>query len=152
MNATHELGYELLAIGRLDEAAAEFRKAIDLNPNWIWGNIKLGMTYAMSGAHEKAMACVRRADELLCPQFGSPLVQGWLATIELKAGRPERADATLARLQEKSRASYVDPTAIAQIYYSLGNHDAMFEELERGLELRSPVMAFTQQLGRFLWR
>ena len=32
VNSTHEVGYELLAMGRLDEAAAEFRKAIDLNP------------------------------------------------------------------------------------------------------------------------
>src|SRR5205085_6365102 len=44
VNSTHEVGYELLAMGRLHEAAAEFRKAIDLNPTWIWGNIKLGMT------------------------------------------------------------------------------------------------------------
>jgi hypothetical protein len=43
----------------------EFRKAIDLNPSWIWGNIKLGMAYSRMGAHDEAMACVRRADELI---------------------------------------------------------------------------------------
>jgi tetratricopeptide (TPR) repeat protein len=152
VNATHELGYELLAIGRLDEAAAEFHKAIDLNPNWIWGNIKLGMAHALAGAHELSMGCVRRADELLGSQDGSPLVQAWLAGIEMRAGRHERADATLARLQAKSRTSYVDPFAIADIHYSMRHHDAMFQELDRGWELRSPTMAYVLQARRFLWR
>jgi tetratricopeptide (TPR) repeat protein len=152
VNATHELGYELLSLGRLDEAATEFRKAIDLNPTWIWGNIKLGMTYAMAGSNEMSMACARRADELLRGQAGSPLAQSWLATIEWKAGLPERARATLLRLRKESRSAYVDPFAIAGLHYYMGNHDAMFEQFERGLELRSPAMVFISQVGRFLFR
>jgi hypothetical protein len=46
----------------------------------------------------------------------------------------------------------VDPFAIAGIHYHMGNHDAMFEQLERGLELRSPAMVFVLQVGRFLFR
>ena len=152
VNATHEVGYELLTLGRLDEAAAEFRKAIDLNPTWIWGNIKLGMTYAMAGSHEMAMACARRADELLQGRAGTPLAQSWLATIEWKAGFPERAYATLRRLEDESKSAYVDPFAIAGLHYYMGNHDAMFQQLERGLELRSPAMVFVSQVGRFLFR
>jgi TolB-like protein/tetratricopeptide (TPR) repeat protein len=152
VNATHEVGYELLTLGRLDEAAAEFRKAIDLNPTWIWGNIKLGMTHAMAGSHEMSMACVRRADELLDGQAGTPLAQAWLAGTELKAGFPERANVTVMRLEDESRNAYVDPFAIAHIHYFMGNHDAMFEQLERGLELRSPVMVVVLQAGRFLLR
>jgi TolB-like protein/Tfp pilus assembly protein PilF len=152
VNATHEVGYELLTLGRLDEAAAEFRKAIDLNPTWIWGDIKLGMTYAMAGSHEMSMACARRADELLNGRSGSPLAQSWLATIEFKAGLPERAYATLRRLEDESKSAYVDPFAIAGLHYYMGNHDAMFEQLERGLELRSPAMVFVLQVGRFLFR
>jgi hypothetical protein len=53
VNSTHEVGYQLLTLGRLDEAAVEFRKAIDLNPAWIWGNIKLGMTYSQMGEHDQ---------------------------------------------------------------------------------------------------
>src|SRR4029079_3955770 len=140
VNATHEVGYQLLTLGRLDEPAAECRKASDLNPTWIWGNIKLGMTHAMAGSHEMSMACARRADELLNGRAGTPLAQAWLAGIELKAGFPERANATLIRLAEASRNSYVDPFAITAIHYYMGNHDAMFEQLERGLEVRSPTM------------
>jgi TolB-like protein/tetratricopeptide (TPR) repeat protein len=152
VNATHEVGYELLTLGRLDEAAAEFCKAIDLNPTWIWGNIKLGMTYALAGSHELSMACARRADELLQGRAGSPLAQVWLAAIEFKAGFAERAYATLRRLEDESKSAYVDPFAIAGLHYYMSNHDAMFQQLERGLELRSPAMVFVLQGGRFLFR
>ena len=152
VNATHELGYELLILGRIDEAAAEFRRAIDLNPTWMWGNIKLGMSYAMAGAHEMSMPCARRADELLGGQTGTPLAQAWLAAIELKAGFPGRADATLKRLTEESKRTYVDPCAIASVHYFMGDHDAALEQLERGLEVRSPAMVFALHAGHFLWR
>src|SRR6185295_4252338 len=106
VNATHEVGYQLLALGRLDEAAIEFQKAIDLNPTWIWGNIKLGMSYWQMGDHGRAMACVRRADELMGGAHGRPLTQSWLAVIEARAGNPARARSAVARLEERSRAEY----------------------------------------------
>ena len=152
VNATHEVGYQLLALGRLEEAVVEFSRAIDLNPTWIWGNIKLGMTYSSMGEHDKAMACARRADELLADSHGSPLSQTWLAAIESGAGHPARALSTLARLNEQSQTGYIDPFVIAWLHYVLGDHDAMFASLERAYEVRSPLMVFLVQARRFLWR
>ena len=149
VNSTHEVGYELLAMGRLDAAAAEFRKAIDLNPTWIWGNIKLGMTYSQMGEHAKAMVCVRRADELLDNDPGTPLSQSWRAAIELAAGDPARAQNTLTRLEDQSRTGYVDPFVLAWIHYVLGDHNAMFASLERAYAVRAPLMAFLSQMRPF---
>jgi len=152
VNSTHEVGYELLALGRLDEAAVEFRKAIDLNPTWIWGNIKLGMTYSELGEHEQAMACVRRADELMGGAHGTALSQAWRGVIELGAGKPSRLESTLERLHETSRTAYIDPFVIAWCHYALGDRDAMFASLERAYMVRSPLMPFLLQARRFLWR
>jgi serine/threonine protein kinase/tetratricopeptide (TPR) repeat protein len=152
VNSTHEVGYQLLTLGRLDEAAVEFRKAIDLNPTWIWGNIKLGMTYSQMDKHDQAMACVRRADELLNGAPGSPLAQTWLAAIESAAGNPTRVRGAITRLLAESRTGFVDPVVIAWLHYVLRDHDTMFASLERGYELRSPLMVFLGQLSRFLWR
>jgi serine/threonine protein kinase len=152
VNATHEVGYQLLALGRLEEAVIEFRKAIDLNPTWTWGNIKLGMSYSRMGEHDKALACVRRADDLMGGSPGTPLAQSWLAAIELGAGRSERARGSLARLVETARTEYVDPFALAYFHYALGDHDAMFESLERGYQVRVPGMVFLLQARPFLWR
>jgi tetratricopeptide (TPR) repeat protein len=152
VNATHEVGYQLLALGRLNEAAVEFRKAIDLNPTWVWGNIKLGMTYSLRGEHDKAMACVRRADELMGGARGRPLTQSWLAAIESGAGDPARARSAVVWLEEQSRTKYVDPVAIAWVHHVLGDYDAMFASLERGYAARAPGMVFLVQARRFLWR
>ena len=152
VNATHEVGYQLLALGRLAEAAAEFQKAIDLNPTWTWGNIKLGTTYSLMGEHEKAMACVRRADELMGGSPGTPLTQAWLGAIASVAGDTARAHDTLVRLDEQSRSGYVDPLVLAWIQYALHDHDAMFASLERAHDVRSPLMVFLLQIRRFLWR
>jgi adenylate cyclase len=152
VNSTHEVGYQLLTLGRLEEATIEFRKAIDLNPTWIWGNIKLGMSYSRMGEHEKALDCVRRADELIGDGPGSPLTRSWIAGIECRAGKPDRARAALGHLTEKSRTEYVDPFALAWLHEALGNQDAMFESLERGYHVRAPGMVFLVQARRFLWR
>src|SRR5205085_8211916 len=127
-------------------------KAIDLNPTWIWGNIKLGMTYSELGEHDKAMACVRRADELLGGAHGTALSQTWRGVVELAAGNPSRLESTLAGLDEASRTDYVDPFVIAWVHYALGDHSAMFASLERAYVVRSPLMPFLLQARRFLWR
>ena len=93
-----------------------------------------------------------RADELMGGAHGSPLSQTWLAAIELRAGDPARARNTLTRLVEQSRPGYVDPFVIAWLHYVLGDCDAMFASLERGYEVRSPLMVFLLQARQFLWR
>jgi hypothetical protein len=46
----------------------------------------------------------------------------------------------------------VDSFALASLYYALGDHDAMFESLERGYKVRAPGMVFLLQARPFLWR
>jgi serine/threonine-protein kinase len=140
--ATHQLAYNLMCAERYEEAVVEFKKAIELNPTWIWGNIKLGMAYALMGDHTNAELAKTRADELLDGRPGSQLAQQWLAAIELRAGKPQRMRVSLARLQEQSKGSYVDPTALALFHHDLGEYEQAFEMLERGYEIRSPLMAY----------
>jgi len=110
------------------------------------------MSYSQMGDHDRAMACVRRANELMSGALGRPLTQSWLAVIELNAENPTRARGAVARLEELSRTEYVDPLAIAWIQYALGDHNAMFASLERGSEVRAPTMVFLRQVGQFLLR
>ena len=150
--ASHQLGYNLLVAGRLREAAVEFEKAIDLNPNWVWGNIKLGMTYALMGKHAKASAAAKRADELLGDERGSPLAQDWLAAIALLGGDPTRAQETLAGLMAQADSAFVEPVALADIHYRLGDYDRMLDLLETGFEMRSPVMVYLVLQRPMIWK
>jgi eukaryotic-like serine/threonine-protein kinase len=150
--ATHQLGWSLLAAGRLPEAAAEFKKAIALNPQWRWGNIKLSLAYAYMHEREKALAAVQRADELLPPKDGSPLSQCWLATTVLLCGDPNRAKQTLERLEQESRTKFVDPTALAGVYFSLNEKNRAFEYLEQAFQAHNPGMVYLLIDRRFLWK
>ncbi len=152
VDATHELGWQLLSAGRLEEAVAEFRRALDLNPTWTWGYIKLGMTYGLLGDATNALACVRRADEILAGAPGLPLTQAWLAVTELLAGDPSRARAALARLGDAAQTAFVEPIAVAWLHHALGEVDAAFAALERGHAMRSPLMASILQVREFIWR
>jgi eukaryotic-like serine/threonine-protein kinase len=150
--ATHQLGFNLMASGRLPEAAAQFRAAVDLNPTWVWGSIKLSLTEALRGEKTKALAAEARADELLGVKTASPLAQSWLAWTAYLCGNPKRLEQTLARLQGEARTSFVDPLVLASLYYAKGDTDRMFESLEQGFAIRSPLMTHVGVEGRFLWK
>jgi serine/threonine protein kinase/Tfp pilus assembly protein PilF len=150
--ATHQLGYNLLATGRPAEAVVEFHKAIDLNPTWVWGNIKMGMAYSLIGDKENATKAMLRADELLAGKHPSPLAQDWLAQIAYMCGDSDRIYETIKRLQGQGEQTYVEPVALADMFYRLDNFDKMFECLEQGYEARSPLMSFMLLQGRFVWK
>jgi tetratricopeptide (TPR) repeat protein len=150
--ATHQLGWSLLATGRFSEAVVEFRKAIDLTPTWVWGNIKMGMAYARMGDRENATKAMLRADELLAGNLPSPLAQDWLAQIAYMCGNADRIHETVKRLQHQADSTYVEPVALADICYRLGDFDAMFEYLEQGFAARSPLMPVILLQGRSSWK
>jgi eukaryotic-like serine/threonine-protein kinase len=150
--ATHQLGWCLLATGRLPEAAAEFKKAIALNPKWRWGNIKLSLSYAFMHEHEKALAAVKQADELLPPSEASPLSRCWLADTVLLCGDPSRAKLTLESLEQQARTKYVDPLPLAGLYGRLNDRNRMFEYLERAFQAHNPGMVYLLIDRRFLWK
>jgi serine/threonine-protein kinase len=150
--ATHQLGWSLLATGRLSEAVIEFRKAINLNPTWVWGNIKMGMAYALMGDQVNATSALKRADELLAGKLPSPLAQDWLAQIAYLCGDANRINETVTRLQSQAELTYVEPFALADIFFRLGDLDKMFEYLEHGFEVRSPLMPVILLERKFIWK
>ena len=150
--ATHQVGWSMLATGRFSEAVAEFRKAIDLNPTWVWGNIKMGMAYALMGDRENATNAMLRADELLAGKPPSPLAQDWLADIAYLCGNANRINETVKRLQVQADSTYVDPFVLADLSYRLGDFDKMFAYLEQGYTKRTTLMPLMLLMGRSLWR
>jgi DNA-binding SARP family transcriptional activator/TolB-like protein len=122
-----------LATRDWDWAAAEggFRRALELNPNLVWGRGYYAFFLAWLGRHEEAMREIRLAEQL------DPLAPGLaqLAAVVLLLGR--RYDDAIAHAQRAIRMTPASPFAhlrLGQAYASMGRYaeaTAAFEEAYR---------------------
>jgi len=89
-NAHYFYGYlYLVAVGRMDEAIAEVKKALELDPLSLIINTNLGHTYYFARQYDKALEQYRKTVEM-DPNFGGGL--RWkLATLYEQLGRYEEA-------------------------------------------------------------
>jgi tetratricopeptide (TPR) repeat protein len=140
-SAFHLVAYSLMGKREYDRAAAEFRAALDLNPNWTWGYIKLTKTYADNGQCEEAFATAEDAEAEL-HGGGTPLARSWMGYSYGKCGDTERAEAALQTLDEFAENADVDPIAYGIIYSAFGDKDRLLDELERSVDNHSTLAAF----------
>ena len=133
-SAHRMLGLRCFLAGRLDEATAALKTALDLNP-------KAGLVHcflcAMRLAQGRATEALELAEREVLPDFrcvGIALAQHTL-------GRHEASDAALKQLIEQhgNEAAY----QIAETYAWRGEHDRVFEWLERAYAQRDPGLAMT---------
>ena len=140
-SAFHLVAYSLMGKREYDRAAAEFRAALNLNPNWTWGYIKLAKTYADNGQCEEAFATAEDAEAEL-HGGGTPLARSWMGYTYGTCGDTERAEAALQTLDEFAENAYVDPFAYGIIYAALGDSNRLLEELERSVDDHSVLAVF----------
>jgi len=118
------LGYALANGGRYDEAAAEFRRVIELNPGAPWGHAGVGLVFLHQGRFDEA---VREAEQE-STEWSRLTVQ---AQALWALDRKPEADAALARLVADTMAYQ-----IAEIYAYRRENDRAFGWLDRALRQR----------------
>ena len=137
----HLVAYSLMGKREYARAATEFRAALDLNPNWTWGYIKLAKTYADNGQCEEAFATAEDAEAEL-HGGDTPLARSWMGYTYGKCGDTERAEAALQTLDEFAESADVDPIAYGIIYAALGDTDRLLDELESAVDDHSVLAVF----------
>jgi TolB-like protein/Tfp pilus assembly protein PilF len=153
----------LRALGRFDEAIAEGKRAVELDPLSPVINSDLGWTLFMARRYDEAIAQFRKTLEI-DPTFylahfglggthqlkgdiagaiaeytkaqqlsGDPGARVPLAAAKAQSGNKEAAVQMLAELEELSQHRYVPASWRALLYLSLGNRDEAIRWLEKGI-------------------
>jgi tetratricopeptide (TPR) repeat protein len=132
-----EVGYPLYYAGRYDQAMEEYRRAIDLDPNFSWAQLWMGQAYVEKGMYEEAIAAVKRA---LALSEGNTRALATLGYVYGVSGRRVEAFRVLSELNARSKKGYVSAYFIALVYGGLGQKDQVLKSLEKAYEERHPYL------------
>jgi eukaryotic-like serine/threonine-protein kinase len=135
--ANGNLGSVLVFTHRWDEAIAQLRAAIDLNPNYWFDYYFLGRAYEQKGQFPAAIQAFQKGLTL----EGNTELWGGLGHAYALSEKTEEARQVLVRLEEISSTRYVAPYNVALIYLGLGDKDAAFAWMERAYAARSYLLA-----------
>lgn len=146
------LGYALYNLRRYDEAAAQLRKTVELDPTWHMARFWLAETYAASGLHDLAVneysewlrlvLAPSRVGEALAKclegyRKGGP--RGfWLAELELAEEEERRPNTLWHQPYDSARARYL----MARRYARVGNRILAQRSLWTAYEGRSYLTVF----------
>ena len=165
--AHDQYGFYLGHFGRLDDAVAESRLAIELDPLSPLALTDLAVPLTWQGKYATAKEQCRNAlaldpnnwmpqwalgwIDVLAGKFNEaitelqkaqamdsqPLTMGWLGYAYAKSGDRTKAQATMTELNQMSSRRYVSPFNTSLIYVGLGDRVKALDGLEKAYEARS---------------
>ncbi|MGO9241445.1 MAG: hypothetical protein ACLQBJ_11605 [Bryobacteraceae bacterium] len=121
--------------GRPDEAIAQCRKTIDLDPGYFRSYWVLGHAYEQKGMYPEAIRSLQKAQELAGDAtFVAPLLSS-LAYVHALSGNHDQARRYIQELESRARQKYISPFWIAMAYAGLDDRDQVFAWLERACDI-----------------
>lgn len=122
-----------------EEAIAEYRAALDMDPSFGAAHLWLAHAYQQKGMFNAALAELQTGVQL---SGGSPYALAKLGHGYATAGQHQEARAVLERLHMLAGQRYVSPYDIAMVYLGRQEFDRAFEWLQIALEQRSLWMGY----------
>ncbi len=121
------------------EAVEQYKKALEMDAEFVPAHFFLGLAYALQSKYEKALTELQLASKL----FGRStlFMQTQAYTLGL-SGRRYEAEIILKELENVAGKEYVSPYFTAVAYAGLGDMDRVFEWLARACEQRDIWMVF----------
>lgn len=132
------LGMNFYLAREWDRAIEQYRKTLEIDPDFFSAHYALGRAYAMKRNFAGAIAELERA----CSLDNSTAMFGSLGYAYAASGKRDGAQKILNKLKQLSRQHYVSPYTQALIYAGLGENDLAFESLERAYEDRNDFMVW----------
>jgi TolB-like protein/DNA-binding winged helix-turn-helix (wHTH) protein/Flp pilus assembly protein TadD len=129
-----DVGYVFYCARRYDEAITEYRKALELNPDFPMALQGLAQTYVKIGKPNDAVALIARLPD--------DLKNGCTAgNLDGMAGNRDEAKRILASELQRAEREYVSPTCMALVYSGLGDTDRALFWLEKSYREHSPDLS-----------
>jgi tetratricopeptide (TPR) repeat protein len=143
----HDIAINALVRGDYGQAAAGFRRTIDIDPDWTWGYIKLGRTLSLQKKCKEAFVQTEIAERRIAGG-ASPFSRSWLGSTYANCGDIARARQKLAEMHAIEAKRYVDPATFAGVHASLGEMDEALRWYQKAFEDRSPDMVYAMVASR----
>jgi TolB-like protein len=129
-----QLGWIFGAMGKDDVAAKQYRKILEMDPNFAQAHFSLGMTCWHSGRVEEGLDYVQHATAL---SKGDVLMRCYLVFLKAVSGRKKEASRELEELLRVRESHYISPTLLSVAYLGLGDFDTAIDLLGMALEERN---------------
>jgi TolB-like protein/DNA-binding winged helix-turn-helix (wHTH) protein/Tfp pilus assembly protein PilF len=129
-----DVGYVLYWARRYDEAITEYKKTLEMKPDFPMALQGLAETYVKSGKPKEAVELMARLPDDLRHESIAGYIYG-------SAGERDEARKILASEMQRSKREYVSPTNIALLYIGLGDTDRALSWLEKAYREHSPSLA-----------
>ena len=136
-SARAQLAQVLVWYGRTDDAAAQARLGIELDPNAFYPHWVLLHALALGPAPSEAL----EIGQPLLSRFGRHpwLIMG-MALAAGSAGRLDKAAALHAELEARARGEYVQPCTLATAAVGAGMTDRALQHLAEAARVRDPML------------
>ncbi len=128
------LGQSFFFARQYDRAIEQFRKTLELDPNFATMHRFLGEAFLQKSMYKEGIAEIEK-ELMIFP--GSTSALSYLGYAYAVEGRRAEAQKVLDQLKERSNQRYVSAATRARIYAGLGEKDQTFQWLERSYEERS---------------
>ncbi|HEX2218308.1 MAG TPA: tetratricopeptide repeat protein [Gemmatimonadales bacterium] len=128
-----ELGWVYYQMGRNDEAEAQLRRTLALDPNYPHALLNLGVVFLVTGRYAEAIDTLKRAIDLGGDY--DPL-NAALVTSHARAGDLARARRPMSELTARAARGEFGQLGLAIAYAGLGETDSAFAALHRAIDQR----------------
>lgn len=142
------VGHVLYLSRQFDGAIAQYRRAVDLDPNFMQTRIWFGRPYLEKGMYDEALAELETGVKL---SGESTLALAMLGHGLASAGRKKEADVILDKLFERSKHQYVPSYWISVIYNGFKDKDQTIAWLRKAFAERSSWLVWANVEPRFDW-
>jgi Flp pilus assembly protein TadD len=123
--------------GNLDAAAEQCRRAIDLDPNWYYVRLQLGLVYLKQGRIAEALA---EAEKSVALSKRESVPVGVLGYLYAQTGKRGEAAALIEELKERYAKQQANGYDLARVYLGLGDKEEAFVWLEKDFQAHTVTL------------